>query len=425
MSRLLRRLLAAGAVALLAAGLAACSSSGGKSSAGGTEQLAFWARSDDSGFIKTVVDAFNAAHPKVHLNLTIVPTNNFVQKFTTAVASGGAPDVASFNLIDLPYYSSANALTDITSFQDGLGYASDLSPAHKQLATYQGKVYALPFTGDASVLYYNKKLFKQAGIAAPPTTYAEMLDDAKKVRALGPAYYGFTFPGLCPGCNGFTMYPNIWASGGDIMSGAGTSKQTATLTTSPQVKDALDLYHTMWADGTIPPDAKTSDVSTWLTLFESGKLGMESIGSFAISTLEKVAGLDFGVAHLPGKDGGFASYAGGDEIAIPRGSKHLEAAKQVLAWSTSEEGQKVIAKLGVVPTRLSVASGYYASLDPRYGVLASAMAKGQAPYTTHFEELMNTVTSPWQALVQDGIFGNNLDGALQTAQQKFTGILNK
>jgi multiple sugar transport system substrate-binding protein len=419
------RIVAAAVAAVAGALLAACSSGG--STASGPTTLSFWARSDDSAFISTMVKDFNASHSDVKLKLTVVPTNNFVQKFTTAVANGNGPDVASINLIDLPYYSAAHALTDVTSMTHSLSYYKDLSSAHLQLATYNGKLYALPFSGDASVLYYNTDLFKKAGLNPddPPKTWAQMLADAKKITALGPGYYGFYFPGLCPGCNGFTMYPQIWASGGQILTGAGTSTQKATLTSSPQVAAALNFYHTMWAQKLIPPSAKTSDVSTWLTPFESNKVGMEGIGSFAVATLKQQKNLHFKLAFLPGQNGGYSSYAGGDEIAIPAGSKHQAQAEEVLKWATSTAAQQDIAKLGVVPTRVSIAEHYYPKLDPRYKVLAQAMARGTAPYTTHFEQLMNTTSSPWQGLINDAIFGGQVSTGLSKAQAAFQTILSQ
>ncbi len=374
-----------------------------------------------------MVKDFNNTHTNIKLDLTVVPTNDFVEKFTTAVASGNAPDVASINLIDVPYYASVGALTNITSLAHSLSYIHDLSPAHLQLGTYKGDLYALPFSGDASVLYYNTTLFKEAGLNPndPPKNFAQILSDAKKITALGHGDYGFYFPGLCTGCDGFTMYPSIWASGGNILTGAGTSHQTATLTTSPQVAATLSFYHTMWADGLIPPSAKTSDVSTWLTPFESNKVGMEMIGSFAVASLKAVKGLNFLLSFIPGENGGSSSYAGGDEIGVPKGSKNLAAAGQVLRWATSTAAQDDIAKLGVVPTRVSIAENYYPKLDPRYKVLAEAMAKGSAPWTPAFEQLMNTTTSPWQALIDTAIFGGQVKAGLQEAQTAFTKILDQ
>ena len=327
--------------------------------------LSFWA-SDDSAFIGTMVKDFNATHTTIKLDLTVVPTNNFVQKFTTAVASGNAPDVASINLIDLPYYASVGVLTNITTLAHSLSYLKDLSPAHLQLATYKGSLDALPFSGDASVLYYNTTLFKQAGLNPndPPKNFHENPLRRQEDHSAGPrGTTGSTFRASAP-VDGFTMYPSIWASGGTILTGAGTAHQTATLTTSKPVAATLTFYHEMWADGLIPSSAQTSSVSTWLTPFESNKVGMEMIGSFAVSELKAVKGLNFLLAPIPGEYGGSSSYAGGDEIGIPRGSKNLAAAETVLRWATSTPAQDDIAQLGVVPTRVSIAKTTIPSSTP-------------------------------------------------------------
>ena len=172
--------------------------------------------------------------------MSIIPSAQFVQKFGTAAASGTAPDVASIDLVFLPYFASQGALEDITDVASGLPYKDSLSPAHRRLATYEGKTYALPFTAEASILYYNKDLFKKAGLdpSKPPTNFAEIEADAKKLRALGKDYYGFAFAGACGGCNVFEFTPHVWGSGGDVLSSDGKKAMLDT----PQVTDALQFY---------------------------------------------------------------------------------------------------------------------------------------------------------------------------------------
>ena len=76
-------------------------------------------------------------------------------------------------------------------------------------------------SADGSVLIWNKKLFKQAGLDPEkgPTTWAEIEQDAEKVNALGNGVSGFYFSGACGGCNAFTFMPLVWASGGEILVG--------------------------------------------------------------------------------------------------------------------------------------------------------------------------------------------------------------
>src|SRR3954449_6074234 len=182
--------------AALALGVVACggsdssgSGSGDKSASGSgpaTGTITIWARDVQKPFMGQLVDAYNKSH-KAQAKLSLIPSAQFVQKFGTAAASGTAPDVASIDLVFLPYFASQGALQDISEMSNGLPYKDSLSPAHRKLATYDGKTYALPFTAEASVLYYNKDLFKKAGLdpAKPPANYAEILDAAKKIRALG------------------------------------------------------------------------------------------------------------------------------------------------------------------------------------------------------------------------------------------------
>ena len=71
----------------------------------------------------------------------------------------------------------------------------------------------LPFVLDLSVIFYNKDLYKQAGLDPEqgPTTLAEFADQALAVDKLA-GVYGTYFGGNCGGCNVFTWFPMIWAA---------------------------------------------------------------------------------------------------------------------------------------------------------------------------------------------------------------------
>ena len=410
------------AVAALALGAAACGggsdnsgsgSSASKSSGPATGTITIWARDAQKVFMGKLVDAYNKSH-KAQAKLSIIPSAQFVQKFGTAAASGTAPDVASIDLVFLPYFASQGALDDITDLANGLSYKDSLSPAHRKLATYQGKTYALPFTAEASVLYYNKDLFKKAGLDPnkPPTNYAEILADAKKLRALGKDTYGFAFAGACGGCNVFEFTPHVWASGGDVLSSDGKKAMLDT----PQVTDALQFYRDMYTAGVMPPAVKTDSGNSQAPTFSSGKLGMTPLGAFAVSTF-KAAKVNFGVTPLPGKDGGTASFAGGDEIAIPSGSKNKPAAQEFVKWATDEAAQTVLAKQGIVPVRTDLVDKIYAPLDPRYKVFGEMMAKGKTPYSVVENAIFNDNNGPWIKMINQAVFTGDIKGA-QAAGQK-------
>jgi multiple sugar transport system substrate-binding protein len=425
-----RRLLGvAAAVASLTLVATACGGggdtggSGGSSGGGGGEptgNITVWARDSQKGFMSRLVDVYNKSH-KVQAKVTIIPAPSFVQKLGTAASSGSGPDVSSIDLVYAPYFASAGALEDITDMANSLPYKDALSPSHRRLATFEDKTYALPFTAEASAVYYNKDLFKKAGLnpAKPPTSFAEMRDAAKKIRALGSDYYGFTFAGACGGCNVFEFAPHIWASGGDILSEDGTK---ATLDT-PQVTDALQFYRDMWSDGSVPSAAKNDAGTQQIPLFTSGKVGMVTLGAFAIPTIEK-AKINFGVTPIPGKDGGQASFAGGDVISVISGTKNKAAAEDFVKWATDEEAQTFLAKNGSVPVRTDLVPKIYAPQGPAYKVFGDLMGVGKTPYSVVENAVFNDNNGPWVKMINDSVFGPDLSAAQATGQKSAQALID-
>ncbi|MBB3329094.1 ABC transporter substrate-binding protein [Microlunatus antarcticus] len=417
------------AVGLAAVTLLATACGGGGDSGGGsgggdvssgpaTGEITIWARDSQQGFMSQLVDLFNASH-QVKAKVTIIPNSSFVQKLGTAAAAGSGPDVSSIDLVYAPYFASAGALEDITELADSLPYKGSLSPSHQRLSTFEGKTYALPFTAEASAVYYNKDLFEKAGIAAPPTTYAEMRDDAKKIRALGSDYYGFTFAGACGGCNVFEFAPHVWASGGDVLSEDGKQAQLG----SPAVTDALGLYRGMWEDGSVSSASKNDGGTQQIPLFTSGKVGMITLGAFAIPSIEK-AKINFGVTPIPGKDGGTASFAGGDVISVINGTKNEAGASEFVKWATDTEAQTFLAKNGSVPVRTDLVPTIYASQGEPYKVFGDLMATGKTPYSTVENAVFNDNNGPWAKMINDAVFGPDLASAQATGQTSAQSLID-
>ncbi|MFG1693988.1 ABC transporter substrate-binding protein [Nonomuraea sp. NPDC049309] len=409
--------------AALAIAVSACGGGdAGQTSAAGdkpTGTATLWVRDSAKGFIKLLTDQYNKTH-EGKVTVTIVPSGNFVQKFGTAAASGAGPDITSIDLVFAPYFASKGVFEDLTPVLDSLSWKDGLSEAHKKLAVYDGKTYALPFTAEASVTFYNKDLFKKAGLDPdkPPANYAEMLEAARAIRKLGSDYYGFTMAGQCGGCNVFEFAPHVWASGGKILSDDG---KTA-MFDSPEVTDALAFYRQMWTEGLMPPSAKTDGGTVQPQSFQSGKVGMVNLGAFFVQTLVKDKKFDFGATPIVGKDGGTASFAGGDLIGVAKSAKNKAVAYDFVKWATGEEAQTILAQNGIVPIRTDLIDKIYAPLDPRYKVLGDAMAAGQTPYSVVENAIINDNNGPWAKLINQAVFGTGdikaaQDAAKQAAQQ--------
>ncbi|WP_077037066.1 sugar ABC transporter substrate-binding protein [Pelomonas sp. KK5] len=385
-------------------------------------EITFWVRAPDAGFVEPLVKTWNASHAN-KVALTVIPADDFVTKFGTAVAGGAAPDVVAIDLIFVPAFSQAGQLMEIGAEASALPYAKNLSPSHVRLAMYEGKQYAVPFSAESSFLVYNKDLFKKAGLDPnkPPKTTAELEAYAKKIAALGKGVKGFYFSGACGGCNIFTMTPYVWASGGDVFTP--DNKQEAL--DNPGLRNTLAMYRRMWEAGLIPSGAKTDNGSNFISPFFTGKIGMIGSGAFSIGLLKKEhPEIDFGVTPLPGDKGGSSSFAGGDSIAIPKGSKHKKEAWEFIQWCLSPEVQvEQFAKNGSLPVRADLADNAYSKQDARFAVASAQMQAGRTPYSVKFNQLINDPNGPWLAMIQEAVFGKGVDPAIKDAQAKFRKIL--
>jgi ABC-type glycerol-3-phosphate transport system substrate-binding protein len=159
------------------------------------EDLILWMRDNGATVAARVIDHWNEAHPADHVTLTLIPHEQMMPTFASALSAGKAPDLLSLDLILTPDFMKAGYLKDITDPMARSPNIKKVVQAHIDLATYKKRLYGVPFTPDDSVLLYNKALFKQAGLDAekPPTTSGEIVSAARKIRALGPDVYGFYF----------------------------------------------------------------------------------------------------------------------------------------------------------------------------------------------------------------------------------------
>ncbi|NPV67689.1 MAG: sugar ABC transporter substrate-binding protein [Anaerolineae bacterium] len=384
--------------------------------------IAFWSRDSAAALVQSLADAWNASHDN-QIEVTLIPAAEYITKLGTAIAAGEPPDLLAIDLIYVPQFAAAGQLTEISELAAGLPFFDTLSPSHIRLATYEDGLYALPFNAEASVLLYNKDLFRQAGLdpEQPPTNWQEIYDAAVAISALGEDIDGFYFSGACAGCNAFTFLPLIWASGGDVLNEDATE---ATLT-DPMVKAALEFYHQMWTEGLMPETALVDAGAEFLSAFFSGKIGMMGSGAFSISTLKNEhPEIDFGITFLPGKEGGVSSFAGGDSIGIPAGSKYPEEAFEFIEWVLSDEVQlEMFARTASLPVRTDLAENKYFEEDPRLTTNAQAMALGRTPYSLVYNQLFNDSNGPWLAMIQQAVFDGQIDEAIAYAQQQFTEIM--
>ena len=384
--------------------------------------VTLWTRPDGAAFTPPLVKAFNDRGGD-QIKLEIVPANQLIQKFATAIAGGSPPDGLSLDLVFTPALAQKGQLADLSEWAKSLPYFKSLSPAHISVATYDGKIYGMPFAVDASLLFWNKKLFAAAGLPPdiPPKNWAEIEAMAGKINNPENGIYGYYFSGSCGGCGIFTFTPYIWASGGDILSADG---KKVTIDT-PQMRDALSFHHGMIEKGLLPEGSGSDTGSNFLS-FGNGNIGISGLGAFAIGVFSSKPDLDYGVTLIPGENGGASSFLGGENLVVTKGTSPEKVAviEDFLEFSYSPAQQAAAARLGNLPVRTDIADQVLKGLDERFVTAAKAVSIGKTPYATTFNELFNDANGPYAQLMADGMFGDDLDDAIATAQESMQDIID-
>jgi multiple sugar transport system substrate-binding protein len=428
-----RILLSAALTALLIAPLAACSSdSGGGPAAApagagvegvddGTE-LALWTRAPLELQANALVDAYNKSH-KNQVKLTIVPNDDYVAKVGAAAGSGDLPDLFAADIVYVPNWTNAGLFHDLTDSIAKLPYADKINQGHVQAGTYEGKKYVLPFVLDLSVIFWNKTLYKEAGLDPEkgPKTLDEFKAQALAVQKLNKKdTYGTYFGGNCGGCNVFTWFPMVWAGGEDVMDAEGKTS----LLGSPAAQKVYSTWRELQTAGAIAPGSKDETGATWVAAFQEGKVGVMPYPATLLPTASK--SVDVGVTAIPGASGGESTFVGGDGIGISKDSQKTQQAWNFLSWLTSEKAQvDVLAASGSTVARTDLADNQYAAKDPRLVTINKAAASPQSktPFAVNFQQAFNAPGSPWVTLLRNQVYGD--PSTLEKDNQAITQVLGQ
>jgi multiple sugar transport system substrate-binding protein len=388
----------------------------------GTE-LTLWVRSATDDFSNGLADAYNKTH-KNQVKVTVIPNDNYLQKIGAAAGANSLPDLLASDVVYTPEYVHNGLFQDITEKVNALDFADDLAQAHVKAATEDEKIYAVPHKLDSSFIFYNKDLYKAAGLdpEAPPTNFDEMYEQAKAVRALGGDTYGFYFAGSCGGCGVYSLFPYAAAAGHEALTDGGETVDID----NEAFADVFSLYKKLYDEDIVPSSAKSDDGTTWDTLFREGKVGIMPNGSFLFPAFKDLP-FEWGVAPLMAPDGsGTSTFVGGDTVGISKSSKHSTQAWDFIEWSLSDEAQvEVIAKSGDLPARTDLADNKYSAEDPRIVATIEGLINGYTPATLPFGDVFNNPNGVWVETLRAAIFGtSDVDAALADGQKKIQAIID-
>ncbi len=134
-----------------------------------------------------MADDYMAEHPNVTIEITVLENEAFKTKLTTVMQSGDPPDIfQSWGGGTFNQQVEAGLLKDITADLDAdSAWRDSFAPGALGVYSYEGKNYGVPWDMGIVGFWYNKALFEQAGIDAPPETWTEFLEDVQTLKDAG------------------------------------------------------------------------------------------------------------------------------------------------------------------------------------------------------------------------------------------------
>jgi len=329
-----------GGAALAVAGtlaLAACSSGGGSSSGGsGTTTLKLVVADYGTGpsnasakYWDGIVTAFEKVHPDIKVNVTSIAWTNFDQQVQTMIQNKQYPDITEGD-----YFSNYAQDGLLYPASDVLSDPGNLLQTFKTQGTYNGVQYGMPFTTSSRTLFYNKKLFAQAGVTAAPQTWADVETDAAKITKMGDVGFGLPL-----GAEEAQAESLLW------MLGDGGGYQTGgkyTINSTPNVAAFTFLKGLVSAKDTEPNPGTVNRTDLWQQ-FAQGKIGMIN-GSPALIPIIQSAGVlqasDWTSVPIAGKNGPLTDTLGVcDNVAAFKPNGHEAQIKEFLDFAYQDKYQ--------------------------------------------------------------------------------------
>ncbi|GAA0308950.1 ABC transporter substrate-binding protein [Kineococcus aurantiacus] len=429
-----RDVLGLGGLAALAALLPGCASAlpeadvsaaGFGQDATGTVRL--WCRAATVVGVRQVVDAFNASQDAVTVEVTPVLDGQYVTKLATAIRGGNVPDIVDIDDINSMLFIYRDSFTDLTPLVQQLDFAAQLNPGQLGLATRDGKHYGVPYIADNSALFYNTELFERAGLDPLEQTQDldGLLEAARAIGALGDGTYGWSVDANAAGILGFVVQPHIWAAKAPNIVGD-VGEQRGAMAGNDAVRRTFEFYRTLWTEELMPKNNFAGDGSRWGADFRDGTVGMIP-ANFSVAVLNAAPEMQAktGVVLLPGPDGGRATFAGGDNLCIPRGAANASGAWQFAKFALDLPQQTKLPAGGYIPVRSDAATPQYRQEFPLAVAPLDGIAGAYAPTTLAYNLLFNQQDSPWIAAFRRAVFDGDLDGALAQGQKDFDRILEQ
>jgi raffinose/stachyose/melibiose transport system substrate-binding protein len=360
------------------------SSSAATKSSDGPVTIEWWHIQNNDPMKTIWADAakqYMADHPDVTIKITVLENEAFKSKLTTTMQGGKPPDMfQSWGGGTLSEQQQAGLIQDVSA--GTAGWIDQLNPAATELYQIDGKQYGVPFNLGMVGLWYRKSLFEKAGIDAPPTTWAEFLEDVGKLQDAGVTPLAIGGKDKWPGMFWWANL-SLRIAGMDALAKAGEDgsfDSPGFVRAGEELKKLIDMKP--FQDGFLaaPWDGAGGEAAT----IGNGRAAMDLMGQWAPSTFaanteqgDKLLE-DLGWFPFPTVDGGAGQaseqFGGGDGFAFGK-----DAPPEAVDFAKYLTTSDVAAKTGASGSTLPVLKGSESSVqDPNMKAVLDARAEASS-----------------------------------------------
>lgn len=304
--------------------------------------LAYW----DKNQTKTIeqnLKSFAKKYPNIKIKTNLAGFKDYWNKLRTQAQGNELPDVFWMNGPNIQLYAANGMLAPIDKITGAGVKWSNYPKALVDLYTFEGKHYGVPKDFDTIGVFYNKKIFKEAGVEAPTAgwTWDDFHDKAKKISDWGKSKGIYGCATTINGDGQDTYYNTIAQAGGYVI------KDHASGFGDPKSIEGLQCWADWVKDGSVALPKVVTDTKP-SQMFTSGKSAMFWTGDWTASELaEELKGQegDYDVIDLPKKAKQATIIHGLGWVASAK-SENKAAALALIAHMSGKESQKVEAKNG-------------------------------------------------------------------------------
>jgi len=352
-----------------------------------------WGSLDEQVTITALLKVFEERHKNIQVQPLLTSWSSYWPKYTADLAAQSTADVQFLTFV--PTYASKGALSEIRPLlrKHGQTVPTAYTPGLLSLFEYKNKLYGYPRDNGTEVIFYNKTLFRQAGVPFPTATWTwdDLRSKALKLtkrHGKRVTQYGFAF-------ETFHWRLYIWQSGTELFDS--NSAPTKVTFNTPAAAQALQfMADLITKDKVTPPASQIADSSAIGPLFSSGRLAMAFGNHALVPTFVATPGLEWGVVGLPHFAGQpTVNEAGGAGYVISRWTQQPEAAFQLWSFLVGPVASQMFAAGNdLVPVNPQVLRSATWLSKPYNRVFSEQTALGHAfPSFAAFNDIYTVITT--------------------------------